>query len=156
MQCLNFFQLVNPNELFVQVWIQTNTTKTIQKDVILKFIFNIQQKCVNYIMIIFRLQVKYQLMISDFYKILNDNVKKLVPKFFVKEKYMLHHENVQLFLRVELKLKVIHRVLELNQLQWLKLYAEFNIKKEQKKKKTGIKTERHCASCLAMKCIVKE
>ena len=43
---------------------------------------------------------------------------------------MLHHENVQLFLRLELKLKVIHRVLELNQLQWLKLYAEFNIKKE--------------------------
>ena len=156
MQCLNFFQLVNPNELFVQVWIQTNTTKTIQKDVILKFIFNIQQKCVNYIMIIFRLQVKYQLMILNFYKILDDNIKKLVPKFFVKEKYMLHHENVQLFLRLELKLKVIHRVLELNQLQWLKLYAEFNIKKEQKKKKTGIKTERHCASCLAMKCIVKE
>ena len=84
----------------------------------------------NYIMIIFRLQVKYQLMISDFYKILNDNVKKLVPKFFVKEKYMLHHENVQLFLRLELKLKVIHRVLELNQLQWLKPYAEFNMKRE--------------------------
>ena len=84
----------------------------------------------NYIMIIFRLQVKYQLMISDFYKILNDNVKKLVPKFFVKEKYMLHHENVKLFLRLELKLKVIHRVLELNQLQWLKPYAEFNMKRE--------------------------
>ena len=84
----------------------------------------------NYIMIIFRLQVKYQLMISGFYKILNDNVKKLVPKFFVKEKYMLHHENVQLFLRLELKLKVIHRVLELNQLQWLKPYAEFNMKRE--------------------------
>ena len=69
-------------------------------------------------------------MISDFYKILNDNVKKLVPKFFVKEKYMLHHENVQLFLRLELKLKVIHRILELNQLQWLKPYAEFNMKRE--------------------------
>ena len=69
-------------------------------------------------------------MISGFYKILNDNVKKLVPKFFVKEKYMLHHENVQLFLRLELKLKVIHRVLELNQLQWLKPYAEFNMKRE--------------------------
>ena len=81
-------------------------------------------------MIIFRLQVKYQLMISDFYKILNDNVKKLAPKFFVKEKYMLHHENVKLFLRLELKLKVIHRVLELNQLQWLKPYAEFNMKRE--------------------------
>ena len=86
-------------------------------------------------------------MISDFYKILNDNVKKLVPKFFVKEKYMLHHENVQLFLRLELKLKVIHRVLELNQLQWLKPYAEFNMKREQKKKKTGITMEKHCASC---------
>ena len=48
---------------------------------------------------------KYQLMIADFYKIPISNVKKLVPKFFVKEKYVLRYENLQLSLRLGLKLK---------------------------------------------------
>ena len=57
-------------------------------------------------------------MISNFYNIPIDNVSKLVPNFYDKEKYMLHHhESLQLFLRLELKLKRIHRVLELNQLK---------------------------------------
>ena len=43
---------------------------------------------------------------------------------------MLHYENLQLYLRVELKLKKLHRVLEFNELQWLKPYIEFNAKKE--------------------------
>ena len=34
----------------------------------------------------------YQLKIADLYNILVANVKKLVPKFFGKEKYMIHHE----------------------------------------------------------------
>ena len=36
---------------------------------------------------------KYQLMIADFYKIPINNVKKLVPNIFEKEKYLLHYEN---------------------------------------------------------------
>ena len=35
----------------------------------------------------------YQLKIADPYNILIDNVKKLVPKFFDKEKYVIHYEN---------------------------------------------------------------
>ena len=42
----------------------------------------------------------YQLKIAD--------LKKLVPNFFDKEKYVLHYENLQLYLRN-------HRVLELKQ-----------------------------------------
>ena len=38
----------------------------------------------------------YQLKIADFYKIPIDNVKKLVPNFFDKEKYVLHYENLKL------------------------------------------------------------
>ena len=34
----------------------------------------------------------YQLKIADLYNILVANVKKLVPKFFGKEKYVIHHE----------------------------------------------------------------
>ena len=41
---------------------------------------------------------EYQLKISDLYNIPTGNVKKLVPNFFDKEKYVLHHEKLQLYL----------------------------------------------------------
>ena len=69
---------------------------------------------------------EYQLKISDLYNILTGNVKTLVPKFFDKEKYVLHYENLQLYLREGLKLRKIHSVLEFNQSQWLKPYIEFD------------------------------
>ena len=48
---------------------------------------------------------KYQLMIAKFLKIPIDNVKKLETFFLDKEKYVIHHENLQLYLRLGLKLK---------------------------------------------------
>ena len=36
---------------------------------------------------------KYQLLIADSYNTSIGNLKKLVPKFFDKEKYALHYEN---------------------------------------------------------------
>ena len=36
-------------------------------------------------------------MIFYFYNISNGNIKKLVPNFFDKEKYVLHYENFQLY-----------------------------------------------------------
>ena len=68
-------------------------------------------------------------MIADLYNIPIGNVKKFVPKFFDKERYVLHFENLQLYLRLGLKLK-IHSVLKFNQLQWLKPYVELTYKKE--------------------------
>ena len=49
-----------------------------------------------------------------------------MPKVFDKEKYVLHYENLQLYLREGLKLQNIHSVLEFNQSQWLKPYIEFD------------------------------
>ena len=60
----------------------------------------------------------YQLKIIGFYNIPVGNVKKLLPKFFDNEKYVLHYENLQLYLRLRFNLK-IHCVLE-----WLKLHVE--------------------------------
>ena len=71
----------------------------------------------------------YQLKIADLYNISIGNVKKLVPNFFDKGKYVIHYENLQFYLRLGLKLKKIHRVLEFNQSQWLKPYIEFNTQK---------------------------
>ena len=44
-------------------------------------------------------------MTDIFYKIPIGNVKKLVRNLFDEEKYVFHYENLQLYLRLELKLK---------------------------------------------------
>ena len=73
---------------------------------------------------------KYQLIISDF---AISNAKKLVPDFFHREKYVLHYENLLLYLKIGLKLKQIHCALEFNQSQWLKPYAKFNTQNRSRK-----------------------
>ena len=72
---------------------------------------------------------EYQLKIADLYNIPIDNVKKLVPDFFDEEKYVLHYENLQLYVKLGLKLKKTNHVLEFNHLLWLKPYIEFNTQK---------------------------
>ena len=52
---------------------------------------------------------------------------------------MIHHEKLQLYLRVGLKLIKIHRVLEFNQSQWLKQYIKFNAQKRIEAKKNNDK-----------------
>ena len=47
----------------------------------------------------------YQLKIADLYNISIANVKKLVLNVLDKEKYAIHYENLQLYLRLRLKLK---------------------------------------------------
>ena len=44
-------------------------------------------------------------MIADLYNIRFGNVKKLVSNFFDKKDYVLHYENLQLYLRLGLKRK---------------------------------------------------
>ena len=48
---------------------------------------------------------KYQQMISDFFNSPISNVKELLPNYFCRGKYLLHYENLNLYLRVELRLK---------------------------------------------------
>ena len=61
-----------------------------------------------------------QIKIADHYNMPIGHIKKLVPNFFDKEKYVIHCKNLQIYLKLELKLKKIHCVLEFNQSQWLK------------------------------------
>ena len=81
----------------------------------------------------------FQLKIADLYNIPVGNVKKLVPNFFDKEKYVIHYENFKLYLRLELKPKKIRRVLEFNQSQWLKQYVEFKTQNRVQAQKNGDK-----------------
>ena len=58
-----------------------------------------------------------------------------MPNIFDKEKYMLHYENLQLYLWLGLKLKKVHPALELNQSKWLKPYIELNTQNRTEAKK---------------------
>ena len=81
-----------------------------------------------------------QLKIVDLNNIPIENIKKLVPNFFDKEKCLLHYEILQLCLKLGLKnFKKIHRVLEFNQSKWLKPYIESNTKKRIEAEKNGDK-----------------
>ena len=88
----------------------------------------------------------YQLKIVDHFKIPIGNVKKLVPNFFDKEKYVIHYKNIQLYLRLGLTLKKIHPILEFNQSQWLKPYVEFNTQKRIDAEKNVTKMVKHCTN----------
>ena len=48
---------------------------------------------------------EYQLKIADLYNIPIGNVKKILPNLFGQEKYLIHYENLQIYLRLGLKLK---------------------------------------------------
>ena len=43
---------------------------------------------------------EYQLKIADLYNIHIGNIRKLVPNLFDKEKYVIHYENLQLYVRL--------------------------------------------------------
>ena len=43
--------------------------------------------------------------IADLQNTPTGNIKKLVPNFFEKQNYVLHYDNLQLYLRLGLKLK---------------------------------------------------
>ena len=61
-------------------------------------------------------------------------VSKLVPTLSNKTKYVLHYRNLQLYLELGLKLKIVHRVLEFSQSPWLKQYIEYNANKRMQAK----------------------
>ena len=76
-----------------------NLLAIVQKYVFSKFILNIpeiQELHNDYPLAANKIEIKreilaqYQLKIADLYNIPIDNVKKLVPHFFDKEKYVIH------------------------------------------------------------------
>ena len=67
--------------------------------------------------------------IKDKFNISSGNVNKLIPTLYDKKNYVLHEENLKLYLSLGLKLKKIHRVLEFSEKPWLKEYIDFNTEK---------------------------
>ena len=78
---------------------------------------------------------QYQLKIADLCNICIGFDKQLLPKFFDKKTHALHYENLQLYLRLGIKLKTLHRVSEFNQSQQLNNILNPTHKKEYEQKK---------------------
>ena len=72
--------------------------------------------------------------IREKFKISSGNVHKLIPTLYDKEKYVLHEENLKLYLKLGLKLKRVDRVLQFSEKPWLKQYIDFNSEKRRESK----------------------
>ena len=55
-----------------------------------------------------------------------NEVEKLVPNLMDKTKYVLHYRNLQLYVKLGLRFKKIHRVLKFTQAPWMSSYIEMN------------------------------
>lgn len=52
--------------------------------------------------------------------------EKLIPNLHPKKNYILYHRNLQLYLKLGLKLVHVHKILRFKQKPWLKQYIDFN------------------------------
>ena len=53
-------------------------------------------------------------------------VEKLIPNLWDKKKYIVHHENLKLYLDLGLKVKKIHRGIKFREEPWMRSYIELN------------------------------
>ena len=65
-------------------------------------------------------------------QLLIDKVKKLAPNLNNKKKYVLHHENLKLYLRLGLRLTKIHRGITFVEEDFMKKYIDKNTKMREK------------------------
>ena len=124
------FKWTDPKEFDLNKY-NSNSSKECILEVDLKYPKELRELHNDYHLVPDKIEIKREMLseykpkIDDLYNIPIGNVKKLVPNFFEKEKYVLHYENLQLYL----SLGLIHRVLEFNQSQLLKPYIEFHTQK---------------------------
>ena len=107
---MSSFKWLDPKEFDLNKC-TSNSSKGCALEVDLEYSIKLQELHNDYPLAPDKIEIKrkmlsdYQLNIADLYYILIGNVKRLVPNFFDKEKNVIHYENLQLYLRLGLKLK---------------------------------------------------
>ena len=67
------------------------------------------------------------------------SIRKLIPNLNNKEKYVIHYQNLQLYVSLGMKIKKIHRVIQFEQSAWMKPYIDLNIEKRKEAVRRGDK-----------------
>ena len=97
-----------------------------------------------------KIEVSYEMLskyckdIANTYDIRVGSVKKLLPNLGDKVKYVVHYKNLQYYLSLGMKLVKIHMVLSFKQSNWLRIFTDFNTRKE---KKVLMNLVKDCISC---------
>ena len=79
-------------------------------------------------------------MLSSYSKSFPDQhvlTEKLVPNLTDKIKYVTHYVNLKVYIRLGMKLKQVHRVLQFDQSPWMKPYIDFNTDKRRQASGAG-------------------
>ena len=63
----------------------------------------------------------------------HSSTEKLAPNLNDKIKYVLHYENLRLYLELGMELFKIHRILQFSQSAWIKPYIDFKIQRNEKR-----------------------
>ena len=104
------FKWIDPKEFDLNKY-SSNSLRGCVLEVDLEYPKELRELHIHYLLAPDKTDIKremlfdYQLKIPNHYNIPISKVKKLVPNFFDKEKYVIHYENLQLYLRLGLKLK---------------------------------------------------
>ena len=105
------FRSVDPKELYWNKY-TSNSSKGCILEVDYEYPKELQELNNDYPLAPDKIEIKgemlsdYQLKVANHYNIPIGHVKKLVPNFFDKEKYVIHYDNLQLSLRLGLKLNI--------------------------------------------------
>ena len=110
------FKCVDPNKFDLNKY----TSNYLKGCILEVYLVYPKESCSDYPLVSDKTEIKretlsnYQIKIYDFHNIAICNAKNLVINVFDKDRYALHCENLQLYLRNTLRLKKIHRILEFN------------------------------------------
>ena len=70
----------------------------------------------------------------------NQGLPKILTTLYDKGRYVVNYSTLKLYLKLGLKLKKVHKVIEFSQCDWLKKYIDFNTISEQRQRMISKRT----------------
>ena len=86
--------------------------------------------CPEHTLVNYEMLSNYCKDIVDKFNIKVGGLRKLIPNLYDKVKYIVHYKNLKYCLKLGIETIKIHRILSFKQNKWLKVFTDFNTKKE--------------------------